>query len=407
MKHLFLLAFFVLPLNRTVIVQAQQISEKVFQTEYRIDSLKSRQLFVDVDNVSFFRNIETPNIIVPGYTLPGFWLQAKAAYYPEPNIKLEGGIHSIWFWGAESYPAFAYSTLSYWRGERANHLVHVHPFLRAQVTLSKQVNIILGNLYGGANHRIVEPMYNPELNLVADPETGLQLLYDTKWLHFDTWINWETFIYKMDTKQEAFSFGASALFKCNQPESALHVYFPLQVLAQHRGGQIDMTDLPVQTMLNGAIGVGIDRHFRNKVLKNIHLELDMLGYYQHAGNLWPLKRGYGIYSSVSADLMNFRVKSAYWKCNDFISMYGNPLFGAPSMSVQDAYFLHPKMYLLGGEYIRTFAAGYALGIDFDLHIRPSCLINDPATTVYRVPLKTNYSFGIYLRLNPSFLIKSF
>ncbi|MDR1406765.1 MAG: hypothetical protein LBJ23_01805 [Tannerella sp.] len=384
-----------------------QIFEKTFRTEYRIDSLKKKQLSVEIDNISFFRNIESPNIIVSGYTLPGFWLQAKTVYYPEPNIRLEGGVHTLWFWGADYYPSFAYSTLSNWYDGRSKHVVHAYPFFRAQVALSKQINIILGSLYGGVNHKLVEPLYNPELHMIADPETGMQLLYDTKWLHFDTWINWETFIYKMDTKQETFSFGASALFKCNRPESTFHVYFPFQILAQHRGGQIDTANLPVQTMLNGVAGVGLDWHIRHKVLKNIHLEFDMLGYYQHAGNLWPLKRGYGSYSSASADLKNFRVKAAYWKCNDFISMYGNPLFGAPSMSQEDAYFLYPKMYSLGGEYVRTFAPGYALGIDFDFQFRPSCNINSPTSGIYSVQAKTCYSFGVYLRLNPSFLIKTF
>ncbi|MDR0757805.1 MAG: hypothetical protein LBF85_08165 [Tannerella sp.] len=384
-----------------------QISEKVFRTDYHIDSLHSNRLFVEVDNVNFFRNIESPVIIVPGYTLPGFRLQTKAVYHPVSNIRIEGGVHSLWFWGADSYPAFAYSSLAYWRGERANNLVRVYPFFRAQAQLSEQVNIVLGNLYGAASHLLVEPLYNPELNLTADPETGMQVLYDTKWLHFDTWVNWETFIYKMDTKQEAFSFGVSALFMCNPPESTAHVYFPLQILAQHRGGQIDMTNLPVQTMLNGAAGAGLDWHFRYRTLKKIHLELNLLGYYQHAGNLWPLKRGYGTAVSASVDLPDFRVKAAYWKCNDFISMYGNPLFGAPSMSARDAYFMHPAMYSLGGEYIRTFGAGYALGIDFDFHLRPSSRISDPSAGIYTVPAQTCYSFGVYLRLNPSFLIKSF
>lgn len=405
-RYVFFSAFVFLTSGRTIMGHAQ-ISEKVFRTDYHIDSLKNNRLFVEIDNISFFRNIESPNIIVPGYTLPGFRLQAKAACYPVPNIKLESGFHSLWFWGADSYPAFAYSSLAYWRGERSNKLVHIYPFFRAQAKLSEQVNIVLGNLYGASNHRLVEPLHNPELDLIADPETGMQVLYDTKWLHFDTWVNWETFIYKMDTKQEAFSFGISALFKCNSPESTVHVCFPLQILAQHRGGQIDTTNLPVQTMLNGAAGIGLDWHFRHRTLKKIHLELNMLGYYQHAGNLWPLKRGYGTAASVSADLLDFRVKAAYWKCNNFISMYGNPLFGAPSMSAPDAYFMHPGMYSLGGEYTRTFAAGYALGIDFDFNLRPSCLINDPSTGVYSVPTKTYYSFGVYLRLNPSFLIKAF
>lgn len=40
----------------------------------------------------------------------------------------------------------------------------------------KSVDLILGNIYGGSNHGLIAPLYNPELNLTADPETGFQVL---------------------------------------------------------------------------------------------------------------------------------------------------------------------------------------------------------------------------------------
>ncbi|MDR2120245.1 MAG: hypothetical protein LBP64_05140 [Tannerella sp.] len=384
-----------------------QVSEKVFLRTYRIDSRQNNRLFAEVDNVSFFRNVESPGIIVPGYTLPGLRLQAKAVCYPVSGIRFEGGIHSLWFWGTGTYPASAYGSLAGHIDGRPDNTVHVYPFFRAQVELSEQLHIVMGSLYGGANHRLAEPLYNPELNLIADPETGLQLLYDGRGLHLDTWVNWETFIYRMDTKQEAFSFGISALFDVNSCESAWHVYFPVQALAQHRGGQIDATSLPVQTVLNGSAGVGLDWNVRGKVLKKMRLELNAPVGYQHAGNLWPLKSGYGVSASATVDIMDFRLGAAYWACNDFISIYGNPLFGALSTSVPDAYFIRPRMYSFGGEYTRTFAPGYALGVDFDFYFRPSCLINDPAAGIYGVPSKICYSYGVCLQLNPSFLVKSF
>ena len=405
-RYIRLSAFLFMLLYSKSIVRAQ-MSEKVFRTEYSIDNQKNNSMFIVVDNISFFRNIESPNLVMPGYTLPGFWLQTKAAYRPVSNIRLEGGIHSIWFWGTNSYPVTAYNALAVWNGEQSARSTHLYPFFRVQAALSKQVNLILGSLYGGANHQLIEPLYNSELNLTADPEAGIQLLYDAKYLHIDTWINWKTFIYKMDTKQEAFSFGISALINGNRPESALHVYAPIQILGQHFGGQIDVTNLPVQTVLNGAVGIGLNRNFRNGRIKKINMELDMLGYYQHTGNLWKIKRGYGIYSSVSVTIKDFHIKSTYWKCHDFISIEGDPLFGALSMSVQDAYFMHPEMYSIGGAYTHTFAKGYTLGVDFDLHLRPPSRINDPASGIYRVPSKTMYTFGVYLRANPSFLIKSF
>ena len=81
-----------------------QLAEKVFRTDYRITSENERKLFVTLDNLSFFRNAESTSFAQKGYTLPGFWLQLKGVYYPTENIKLEGGVHSVWFWGATRYP---------------------------------------------------------------------------------------------------------------------------------------------------------------------------------------------------------------------------------------------------------------------------------------------------------------
>ncbi|MDR3261816.1 MAG: hypothetical protein LBT78_08275 [Tannerella sp.] len=383
-----------------------QPSEKVCRSEYRIDPRNENKLFVTVDNLNFFRNNEWVSSIVPGYTLPGFWLQPKAVYYPLKNIKIEGGFHSLWFWGTNQYPSYAYRDLPALKGNELKK-AHLLPYFRVQAALSDQVNIILGDIYGGANHRLAEPLYNPELNLTADPEAGLQLLWHTHWMDFDTWVNWESFIYKMEAHQEGFSFGLSTRFMCNRPDTRFHVYFPLQVLAQHRGGQIDTTDLPVHTAFNGATGVGLDWNLRWGLLRKINLEWNLTGYYQHAGNLWPLKRGYGNYAALSFEIDDFSVKSAYWKCDRFISMFGNPLYGAPSLAAQDAYFEHPEMVTLSVAYTRSFASGLAMGIDFDLFQRFAGNLNDPASGISPATAHTNYSFGIYFRINPSFLIKAF
>jgi hypothetical protein len=384
-----------------------QISEKVYQSEYRIDPQHRHKLFVTLDNLSFFRNNEYATVFVPGYTLPGFWLQAKAVYYPTEFIKLEGGLHSLWYWGANKYPAYSYRDLPA-RREGREYAAHLVPYFRAQVALSEQVNLILGSLYGGTNHDLIEPLYNPELHLTADPEAGLQLLYHTPWLAADCWVDWTTFIYQADTRQEVFTFGFSSRFQSNPPESRIHIYFPLQVVAQHYGGQIDITNLPVQTLSNSAVGVGVDWHFDRRVLKKINVEGDLTGYLQHAGESWPLKRGHGIYAAVTADLSCFRVKSSYWQCNRYISIFGNPLYGAVSMSAQEVCFIRPKMISSGLEYTRSLAPGFTLGIDFNAHYRLPDRVDDPAAGEgYSMGAKMNYDFGIYLRVNPSFLIKTF
>ena len=82
----------------TVTVKAQ-MNERVFYTPYAIDSTKHRQLFVELDNLSFFKNDEFKGDALKGYTLPGFWAQLKATYYLLPNVKLEVGAHGLRYFG--------------------------------------------------------------------------------------------------------------------------------------------------------------------------------------------------------------------------------------------------------------------------------------------------------------------
>ena len=332
-----------------------QIPERVFKSDHRIDPDKKGQLSVELDNISFFKDNEYSGSIMKGYSLPGLWVQPKVVFYPLSNIKLEVGAHMLRYWGATKYPSLAYQDIAAWKGNQYQHGFHVLPFFRAQMALSDHVNIVLGDIYGGANHNLIEPLYNPELNLTADPEAGLQLLYDSRRFDLDVWVNWESFIFHGDTHQEAFTVGLSARYKLNDPESRFHFYMPLQGLAQHRGGEIDtIYTNSVQTLMNGAVGAGAVWNTGNPIVKNVNLEFDVAGYYQQAGDLWPYGSGSGFYVRASADIYDFRVKTSYWNSNKFISMFGSPFYGAMSTATEGVRFDGQNLVYLGLEYSRSF-----------------------------------------------------
>jgi hypothetical protein len=370
-----------------------QIPEKVFQSSSKIEAERVGELSVELDNLSFFKNNEYGGNFLKGYTLPGVWLQPKAVYYPTTNIRLEAGLHALAYWGAHAYPNYAYRDIANWKGGDYQYGLRLLPLFRAQIALSEQVSLVLGHLYGASNHRLIEPLYNPELNLTADPETGLQCLYTSRFVDLDAWANWESFIFRMDTHQEAFTFGVSSRLKYNRPESRFHFYTPVQLLAQHRGGEIDTIVVnSVQTFMNGAAGIGGVWNIGHPVFKRLNVEADVAGYYQQAGNLWPFTKGYGLYARAWADVGDFRVKGGYWMCKDFISMFGNPYYGAVSTSEEGLTFDNPRMACFGLEYSRSFGKGYSIGIDLDVYCHRQA---------------TGFSMGVYFRMNPSFLIKRF
>ncbi|MBR5296407.1 MAG: hypothetical protein IKU29_00875, partial [Parabacteroides sp.] len=81
-----------------------QISEHLYKTDDKINPEKKGELSIEIDNISFFKDNEYTGSFIKGYTLPGFWLQAKAVYYPLDILKVEAGVHFLRFWGADHYP---------------------------------------------------------------------------------------------------------------------------------------------------------------------------------------------------------------------------------------------------------------------------------------------------------------
>lgn len=386
-----------------------QISDRVYKSDHRIDPAKKGELSVELDNISFFKDNEYTGRIMKGYSLPGLWVQPKAVFYPLGNIKLEAGVHMLRYWGANKYPSMAYQDIANWKGTQYQRGIHILPFFRAQIALSDHISFVLGDIYGGANHNLIEPLYNPELNLTADPEAGLQMLLDTRRFDLDVWVNWESFIFREDTHQEAFTVGLSGRYKINDPDSRFHFYVPVQGLAQHRGGEIDtIYTNSVQTLMNASIGAGGVWNIVHPVFRNVNLEIDLAGYYQQAGQIWPYDSGTGMYVRASADIYDFRVKTSYWNSNKFISMFGSPFYGAVSTAYDGVTFDGQSMIYFGLEYSRSFGKGFSFGIDLDVYQHLSTNMYEKGVEGVSIAgSATSFSAGVYLRINPSFLIKRF
>lgn len=383
-----------------------QVEDKVYRTDYAIDSAHVRTLWVELDNLSFFKDNEYTSEFMRGYTLPGLWLQPKAVYYPLKNLKVELGLHALIYSGANKYPSMAYRDIAYWKGNQYQKGAHLLPYFRAQVTLSK-VNLVIGNLYGGATHRLIEPLYNPELTMTADPEMGFQFLFDSRSFHLDVWVNWESYIFQGDTHQEAFTVGLSSQIDWTPRDASFHVYSPVQGTIQHRGGEQDtIYTNSVQTLTNGAVGAGIAWNAGRRVLRRLSMEADILGYYQQMGELWRYNSGWAFCTALSADLRDVRVRAGYFRADDFISLFGLPYFGAASARHVGAVFDRPQTVFASVEYARTFAKHYAFGARAELYQSFPGQMTDAEGVVSTPEKATCFSVGVYFRVNPKFLVKT-
>ena len=389
-------------------VVCAQGAEGAYIADSHVAVERVRQLSVELDNLSFFKDNEYSGKVVKGYSLPGFWLQPKLVYYPLERMKVELGAHLLVYHGANKYPSMAYQDIAQWKGSQYQKGTHILPYFRAQMALSEQVDVVLGNLYGAANHRLIEPLYNPELNLTCDPEMGLQVLYHARRFDLDAWVNWQSFIFKEDSHQEAFTVGVSGRVKYNDPSAPFHFYSPVQALVQHRGGAIDtITTQSVQTLMNGAVGVGVCWQPGYRYLRRMGFEVDLLGYYQQAGTLWPLDQGYGVYARLFADVRDFRLKGAYWQAKDFISLFGNPYFSAASLTDPGATFANPKLLYFGAEYGRSLGKGFHFLVEVDYFQRLSDQLQGADGLPISASSGSGFSASVCMRINPSFLLKQF
>lgn len=380
-----------------------QLIERICQTDYRLPSEKVGELSIELDNICFFKNNEFESSVIRGYSLPGLWVQPKFVYLPLKNIKLEAGIHALFYSGAYKYPNYAYQDISLWKGGQYQHGAHLLPYFRAQIAFSR-FNLVWGNLYGGSNHGLIAPLYNPELNLTADPETGFQLLFDTRSFHLDAWINWQSFIFHEDTHQEAFTVGVSSAINFTAPEARVHCYMPIQLTIQHRGGEIDtLVSNSVHTLVNAAAGIGLTWNRKRHLLRRVNIEADVLGYYQQAGTLWPLDQGSGLYAKGEFDLGDhLRVQGGYFYGKDFISLYGIPFFGTVSMSREGATFDVMRTWCASIEYSRTFKQNYSMGAKADLYYTCPGTMRLPDGTQMAGKSGTSFLAGIYFRAHLDF-----
>ncbi len=409
MKHLLLLLLLFLPLTLRA-----QLDTLVYLTPTDISRPDQGNLRLRVDALAFLRDNEYKGRLVKGYTLPGMWLEPAVTYQPLKNLRLELGLHILHYWGTNRYPNYNYQSLALQNGTHRQSGFHCVPVFRAQLRPHRSLDIVLGTLYGKANHQLIQPLYSDEANLTSDPETGLQLLFHRQHFTLDTWVDWQTFIFRGDDRQESFAYGLSARVLPLKTTTPATLYFPLQAIFQHRGGEInpDAPDRQVKTWLNAAVGAGVTLPLRTRTPVTLGLEADLALFSQQCGTAFPFQSGHGIYATATAQIARFNLRAAYWARHNFVTLYGNPLYGTMSVDEQGLTYRHPQTLTFRAEYAQPLGRGFSWGVSAETFATlpaTTALTTtaDGSTTTTLEHRTTDLSFaaGIFLRCRPSFLLK--
>nr|WP_294482266.1 hypothetical protein [uncultured Bacteroides sp.] len=358
---------------------AQWIPDKLLSSPVLSENDSNKFVF-SVDMTGFFKNNEYFSPVAKGGTLPGIHLLPKVAYQFDNRFRAELGAYNVYYSGdQQKQGVYAFNSL----------------FVRLQYALNPDFNLIFGNIYGGLNHRLIEPLYQWEHQFIDKPESGLQLIYRNKRYSADVWVNWQRFIEHGDSVPEVLTFGTSASAKLTNPENRFQLSIPFQLLIYHRGGQIDTSDEPMVVMGNAVTGVCSEWKFEKSFIRSISLSTYLAGYYDKLPNreVRPFTNGWGIYPVFQVNTSLFSFMTGYWYAKNFYALEGEPLFG--SFNPYDPQQQMPTRKLITAKF------AYSQQI-----LKPLSIGAQVETYTDLGSKSTDYSFGVYLQFKGDFTLKT-
>ncbi|MCK5825291.1 MAG: hypothetical protein KAG96_07800 [Ichthyobacteriaceae bacterium] len=330
-------------------------------------------LYFRLENNNFVRNTEYFGNYIEGYTMMGYTAQPSLMYYASPRVRFKAGVQVMRYFGV-------------------NTIKEVEPVLSIHAKLTDNLDLIMGSLKGNVQHRMIEPVFNPENQYTRQVENGFQFLYDNNKLWLDIWVDWEQFIFKGDEKPEKFTAGISADYKFNKSENDWQFSVPFQMIATHVGGQISDYPERMQSIVNLASGVKVKRNIDSDLIKSVGLS----SYYVTYKDLTKssgleFNSGNAIYPVAEVDYKYGVFMVGYWYADDFVAPRGNYIFQSVSNYKNDFYTKHRS--------IITSKFSYAYNIM--KQVKFSAMVE----TYYDIPAKQfDYAYGINIVFTPNFFI---
>ncbi len=305
-----------------------QLDNHYFYDNYNVDSSCDKTLRIGTDFMPLIKNNEYFNPIIEGYTLFGYQFKPYLSVYPSSHVRVDGGIYLLRYFGSRGFD-------------------QVKPYFMLKYQLT-HFSIIFGDIEGTLNHGMIEPLYDFERIISHRMEEGLQVKWESSKLHADSWLNWENFIHPGDHAQEIFNAGLSAEYRILQGNN-FTVDIPLQLLARHHGGQINISNAPVFTVYNSTEGLKGTYMMSNSspILNSILIEGYHAGYSAPPGlSVLPFSRGHGWLAGITLINRFADLNISYWKGHDFYSPIGTPMYQSLSLTYDQDHYTEPERDLL-------------------------------------------------------------
>ncbi len=337
----------ILILNIFTFAHSYSQNDSILIQDYKIHKSDTGKLYLHIDNNNFIKNNEYFGPIAEGYTLLGFNITPRFIYTPSAKLKLSLGGNFLSYYGRENE-------------------VEARLLLAFQYKIHKNLDFILGNIYGTTNHKLIEPLFDFERYLNKSIENGIQFLWNSDRIFADLWLDWEQQIVQGDPFQEQFNVGLSSKFLIIDKKN-FQLFIPFQNLIRHEGGQINSnTSKPLITIFNNATGIKLSKPLNNNLIKQFSLASYVVSY----EDLSPNKQqmfidGIASYTTLNIITPIFDLDFGYWHGEQYIAPIGNPLF--ESYSRTKFYVEEPLRQLAIGkiDYTKNVLKGINLNIRFE------------------------------------------
>jgi hypothetical protein len=350
-----------------------QFSSELYKSVYpSTQNAQSGSLYLSFSSSSFFRNAEYFNPYIDGFTLLGAWVEPKLTYYFSENSKFFIGANALKYSGRDDF-------------------AEVLPVIGFRQTLTPSVDVQLGTLEGSLAHRLPEPLFAQERWLQKPVENGLQFLIHTPRLQGDVWINWEHFIMDGDSAQERFTQGTSLRFSAVNGEN-FQLEIPFYAMFFHRGGQINNSEVPIETLNNFSSGFKTNWNVGGEAVKRLGFNLLAFAY----NNLSPQKKqlysnGWGIMPSLQVVGERFMAEAGYWYGYKFIGPRGDGMYS--SISAKDLLLRKPERSM---PFVKLLY-GKRLDSGVGVYGGAECFYDSNSS-------KLDYTYSLYITFSRDFLL---
>lgn len=349
--------------------KAQNYDENLCFNQFS-DTSFTEKLSVKFKSISFFKNNEYFGDYVKGYTLPGAFVTPTLQYNSTKNTWFNIGLNALKYAGEKDFK-------------------QLNPVFSFNWEFAEKMKLTLGTFHAGFNHQLIEPIYSQEISYTNNISNGVQLLFDKQRFFADVWVDWEHFIDFGDTLQEKITGAAQLSYHfLNNETNLLSIDF--QTLMHHRGGQINISDEPVQTIENDAFGIKYTYKNIAGLLKQIYFASYFTTYFNRSSVDEIYNQGQGLYIYSGIKTNQFSLMLSYWNSNKYLSSKGEAFYHNASMS--------PGVIVPISKQLINARIAYHKKITTGLHFETRLGL------FYGVDNKSfNYNYGITLLFDKSFI----